>query len=301
VTLARRLGSLLFVFWVAFLPTSYAQTTNGAVTGTVTDPSGSAVAGVQVQVKNQETAEQRTATTIENGTFIIPQLPPGRYDIVVEKQGFAKESRTNFTLLVNQNATLDFTLKVATISETVEATGAPPALNTTNATLGDVIEHQQIVDLPLNGRNFTQLTLLTPGSAPQESGQQSAFTVKLGAGAISPSVNGQRGQQNNFTMDGLLNNNIYTNTWAISPPIDALQEFNVQSHITDAQFFDLFRREYQHRKPVWHKPVSRPRMGIPPQRRAGRTQLFRSVQAPIPPKPIRRHVWRSRHKEQDLV
>ena len=122
------------------------------------------------------------------------------------------------------------------MAETIEVTAVTAQLNTTNATLGDVVQHQQIVDLPLNGRSFTQLTLLTPGAAPQESGQQGAFTVKQGAGAISPSVDGQRGQQNNFTMDGLLNNNIFTNTWAISPPPDALQEFNVQAHITDAEF-----------------------------------------------------------------
>ena len=166
----------------------------------------------------------------------LTQLSPGRYDVVVQKPGFAKENRSDVELLVNQSVTLDFKLSVASASQTVEVTGVAPELNTTNATLADVVQHQQIVDLPLNGRNFTQLTLLTPGAAPQESNQQATLTVKLGAGAISPSVNGQRGQQNNFTMDGVLNNNIYTNTWAISPPPDALQEFNVQSHITDAQF-----------------------------------------------------------------
>ena len=96
--------------------------------------------------------------------------------------------------------------------------------------------HDETVDLPLNGREFTQLTLLTPGVAPVTTGQQAAFTVKLGQGGISPSVNGQRGQQNNFTMDGVLNNAIFTNGWSIAPPPDALQEFAVQSHITDAQF-----------------------------------------------------------------
>src|SRR6195256_5224935 len=83
---------------------------------------------------------------------------------------------------------------------------------------------------------FTQLVLLTPGAAPRQGGQQDSFTVREGAGGISPSVNGQRGQQNNFTMDGVLNNALFTNIWAISPPPDAIQEFNVQSHITDAQF-----------------------------------------------------------------
>lgn len=235
MTLLRRLSSLTILL-CGFVAASIAQTTNGTITGTITDPSGAAIGGVQVQVTRQDTAEQRTATTADNGTYIIPQLPPGTYNVTVEKQGFATESRPGVQLLVNQSATLDFKLSVAAVSQTIEVTGAPAQLNTTNATLTDVVQHQQIVDLPLNGRNFTQLALLTPGAAPQESGQQGAFTVKEGAGAISPSVNGQRGQQNNFTMDGLLNNNIYTDTWAISPPPDALQEFNVQSHITDAQF-----------------------------------------------------------------
>ena len=109
-------------------------------------------------------------------------------------------------------------------------------MDTTTATLGSVVQHDQVVDLPLNGRSFTQLTLLAPGAAPQESGQQGAFTVQQGAGSISPAVDGQRGQQNNFTMDGVLNNAIYTDTWVIAPPPDAIQEFNNQSHITDSQF-----------------------------------------------------------------
>jgi len=137
---------------------------------------------------------------------------------------------------VNQSVTLDFQLGVGSTAQTVEVTGAAPLLNTTSATLTNVVSHDETVNLPLNGREFTQLTLLTPGAAPQEDGQQSSFTVALGAGGISPSVNGQRGEQNNFTMDGVLNNATYTNTWVIAPPPDAIQEFNVQSHITDAQF-----------------------------------------------------------------
>jgi hypothetical protein len=92
------------------------------------------------------------------------------------------------------------------------------------------------VDLPLNGRQFTQLVLLAPGAAPKETGQQAGFTIPIGGGGLSPSVNGNRGQQNNFTLDGVLNNAIFTNVWAISPPPDAIQEFAVQSQMTDAQF-----------------------------------------------------------------
>jgi len=212
------------------------QTTNGSIAGTITDPGGASVAGVKVEATNKGTGLQRSATSTENGTYLIPQLPPGTYDLTVEKAGFAKGDRHDVLLLVNQSATVDFALSLATANQTVEVTGTAEALNTTTATVGSVVQHQQIVDLPLNGRSFTQLTLLAPGAAPQESGQQGAFTVAQGSAAISPSVNGQRGQQNNFTMDGVLNNAIYTDTWAISPPPDAIQEFNVQSHITDAQF-----------------------------------------------------------------
>ncbi len=226
--------SCLALAILLFVSLGVGQTTNGSINGTITDPSGSAVGGVQVSSK--DTGLQRTGTSLDNGTYTVPQLPPGSYNVTIQKVGFASESRIGVELLVNQNATLDFKLSVAAVSQTVEVTGAPPQLDTTSATLGDVVQHQQIVDLPLNGRSFTQLTLLTPGAAPQQSGQQGAFTVQQGAGSISPSVNGPRGQQNNFTMDGVLNNAIYTNTWVIAPPPDALQEFNVQSHITDSEF-----------------------------------------------------------------
>ncbi len=215
---------------------SPAQTTNGLITGTITDSTGAVVPQAVVDVTNQGTTQLRTATTDNSGSYIVPQLPPGTYDISVKKAGFATENRANVQLQVNQNATLNFSLSVSSSAETVQVTGAPPPLNTTSATLTDVVGHEATVDLPLNGREFTQLTLLTPGAAPIQDAQQSGFAVTQGAGGISPSVNGQRGEQNNFTMDGLLNNQLFTNIWAISPPPDALQEFNVQSHITDAQF-----------------------------------------------------------------
>jgi hypothetical protein len=133
---------------------------------------------------------------------------------------------------VNENATINIQLTVVSTNETITVTSALPLLNTTSATLGEVIDHATTVDLPLNGREFTQLALLTPGASLIEGGQQKQFTVALGEGGVSPAVNGQRGQQDDFTMDGVLNNDTFTDT--ISPPPDALQEFNVQSHITDA-------------------------------------------------------------------
>src|SRR5580692_4437057 len=236
--LFRTLKLLSFLSVVSCLLLAYspAQTTNGLITGVVTDSTGAFLPGVQINVTDLGTGQSRNTVSSSNGSYILPQLPPGTYKLTVAKTGFASVDRENVELQVNQSITLDFQLVVGSTSQTVEVTSAPPQLNTTSATLTDVVSHDETVGLPLNGREFTQLTLLTPGAAPQEDGQQSSFTVALGAGGISPSVNGQRGEQNNFTMDGVLNNATYTNTWVIAPPPDAIQEFNVQSHITDAQF-----------------------------------------------------------------
>ena len=213
-----------------------AQTVNGAFHGTVSDISGAVLPGATVEVKNTGTNLVRQATTTDVGFYTITQLPPGHYNITVLKQGFEGARQSDVELLVNQEAELNFSLRVGAVTTEVNVTAAPPALQTASATLGQVIGAQQVVDLPLNGRQFTQMVLLTPGASPKESGQQSAFTIPIGGGGLSPSVNGNRGQENNFTLDGVLNNAIFTDIWAISPPPDAIQEFNVQSHITDAQF-----------------------------------------------------------------
>ena len=213
-----------------------AQSTSGLLTGTITDSSGASTPGATVDVTNRDTNQQRSAETDTSGSYIISQLGPGFYRVSVKKQGFATETLQSVQLQVNQSETLNFILKVASSNVTVEVTASSQGLNTTSATLGNVVGHQEAVDLPLNGREFTQLTLLAPGVAPIGQAQQKSFTVALGAGGISPAVNGQSGYQNNFTMDGVLNNALFTNVWMISPPPDALQEFNVQSHITDAQF-----------------------------------------------------------------
>ncbi len=212
------------------------QTVSGTLNGTVTDATGSVIPGSAVEVTSQTTGLKRSAVTSEIGTFTVPLLPPGLYTISVSRPGFTTHVRKDVQLLVNQNLTLDVALTPSAVQQTIEVTGTAPTLETTTGTIGKVIEGEEIVGLPLNGRKFTQFVLLTPGAAPRQGNQQNAFTVREGAGGISPSVNGQRGQQNNYTMDGVLNNALFTNIWAISPPPDALQEFNVQSHTVDAQF-----------------------------------------------------------------
>lgn len=214
-----------------------AQTTSGLITGTITDSTGAVIPDAQVELANQATGVQRKAVTDSSGHYSVPELQPGVYDISVSKEGFATQKLGNVHLEVNQSEALNFKMSVSASPQTVEVKADVISINTTSATQAEVVNHTAIVELPLNGRQFNQLTLLSPGAVPLiQGGQQGFFTVKLGAGSVSPSVDGQRPQQNNYTMDGVLNNALFTNTFAISPPPDAIQEFNVQSHITDAQF-----------------------------------------------------------------
>src|SRR6201986_1938389 len=233
IALALQLGIVALVFsgWTR------AQTTSGLITGTITDSSGAVMPGAQVQLTNQATGVQRNAVTDSSGYYSVPELQPGVYDVSASKDGFATQKLSNVHLEVNQSEALNFRMSITASTQTVQVNADIQQINTTSATRAEVVGHTAIVELPLNGRQFNQLTLLTPGAVPLvQGGQQGAFTVKLGAGSVSPSVDGQRPQQNNYTMDGVLNNALVTNTFAISPPPDAIQEFNVQSHITDAQF-----------------------------------------------------------------
>jgi len=235
----RWIASALWVGMIALGLAGWAngQTTSGLITGTVTDSTGAVIPGAQVQLTNQATGVQRTAVTDSNGYYSAPELQPGSYDVSVNKDGFASQRLSSVHLEVNQSEALNFKMSVNASTQTVQVNADIQQINTTSATQAEVVSHTAIVELPLNGRQFNQLTLLTPGAVPLiQGGQQGAFTVKLGAGSVSPSVDGARPQQNNYTMDGVLNNALFTNTFAISPPPDAIQEFNVQSHITDAQF-----------------------------------------------------------------
>lgn len=230
-------GLLIFLAGILVLsgPSASAQTVNGAFHGTVADTSGAMVPRATVTVTNLATKLVRQASTDAAGFYTITQLPPGHYSVTVSKSGFATLQQADVILLVNQDLEADYTLKVGAVTQQVQVTAAPSALETASSTIGQVIASKQVVDLPLNGRQFTQMILLTPGAVPHEGGQQGSFIIPIGGGGISPNVNGMRGRQNNYTLDGGINNDIYLDSWSISPPPDAIQEFKVQSHITDAQ------------------------------------------------------------------
>jgi len=223
--------ALFVVMWHALAGWALAQTTFGTITGTVTDASGASVPGASVEIRHEDTNAVRVLKTDLDGNFLAPSLLPGPYSVAVEAPGFQRQVRSGLRLPVNASIRVDFTLRLGQVQETVEVTGEVPLLNTTSATVGTVISNATIVNMPLNGRQFTQLLLLVPGTTPR---QGPAANNNLSG--ISPSVNGGRPQNNNFTLDGADNNESFFNSFAISPSVDALEEFKVQTHIASAEF-----------------------------------------------------------------
>jgi hypothetical protein len=153
--------SLVLLFLAS--ASSYAQTASTQILGLVTDASGAIVPGATVTAKRTETGDIRTTTSNETGNYIFPLLDSGTYEVACSAPGFKTEARLNIPLELNQKARLDFQLVVGQQVERVEVTSAAPLLRTDDATLGSVIEHKRVVELPLNGRNFAQAATLMPG------------------------------------------------------------------------------------------------------------------------------------------
>ena len=195
----------------------YGQT--GTIAGRITDATGSAVPDAAVNARNVGTAAVRTASTDANGTYTIPNVPAGRYDVTVEKQGFSTLRFQNVELTVAQNLTVDGTLALGVVSQAVEVSGsAVPAIDLTDAQISNVVDQRRIQELPLITRDPYQLVLLSPGT------QQTVSRL----GGFS--VNGQRERNNNFLLDGVDNNDasvpgIPGGVSSINP--DSTQEFRV--------------------------------------------------------------------------
>lgn len=216
----RRMNAtaLLALLWCT-APVS-AQTT-GSVSGTIKDNSGAIVPGAAVTVENLETRASRTTSTDDAGRYEIALLPPGRYLIRAELQGFRTEERGDVTLQVSQNARLDFVMSIGSIEESVMVQGAAPLVDTRDAAMGQVIEQVKIVELPLNGRNFRDLGLIAPGVQPET---QSSGLATRGGGLY---INGARIYDNNYLLDGFDNNDATTGEIMTFPSPDAIQEFKV--------------------------------------------------------------------------
>ncbi len=220
--------------WVVFLLSLFvsaplfAQKYTGTLTGTVTDQSGAVVAGATVKVTSPANGATRTTTTNAEGSFTLPELNPDAYDVSVSKAGFKEVVQRNVVLHVADNLALNVQLPVGTAGETieVEVTSSDVTLQTQSGEVSNVINGQQVRELPLNGRNFVQLTTLVPGAATGESFDSKNKGLFSG---VDISFSGSPSVDNQWTVDGAANNDIGSQrTILIYPSIDGIDEFKIQ-------------------------------------------------------------------------
>ncbi|HUY15536.1 MAG TPA: TonB-dependent receptor [Terriglobia bacterium] len=216
---------------------AWAQRSTASINGTVKDASGGVVPQAAVTLTNTETNVTQTATTNDTGDYVILNILPGRYMLKAGKEGFETVTQPDFTLEVNQTTIFDFTLTVGSSKQTVTVEAVASHVETSTAELGTVVGRKMVNDLPLNGRNFTQLLELTPGVSPISVAQNAGGWTAQPLGSFTfPSVNGQTNRSNLFMLDGINNQGAFESTYAIAPQIDDIQEFKVQSHNDEAQF-----------------------------------------------------------------
>src|SRR5262249_5304289 len=221
--------------WLLLGTPCFAQTL-GTITGEVKDSTGALVPGVTVTAVNKATNATRTAFTNAVGLFDFPALPPGVYTVKCELEGFKTATR-DLELQVQQAARVNFTLELGTIAEEATVTGFSPLVETSNATIGTVIENKRIVELPLNGRNYLQLVALSPNVSADFAGPGQAGDRQGGTRATQQlSISGQRREFNYYTLDGVDNTDVNFNTYIFQPSIDALEEFKVQTGVYSAEF-----------------------------------------------------------------
>jgi hypothetical protein len=221
---------------VLLLPTTalWGQQVTAAITGKITDASGSPVPDAMVTATDVDRGTAWPTTTNTDGIYNLPRLPVGKYNVRVEKQGFQTAQNSGVILRLNDIARLDFPLQVGAVTQSVEVTTEAPLLQTQTTQLGQVIDSRTNEELPLATRNYVQLTLLAPGSIhPDPSAFESGQTTGSSA---RPNVNGSREQANNFILDGLDNNQVSDNLVGYAPAVDAIQEFNEITLNAPAEF-----------------------------------------------------------------
>ena len=210
------------------------QEITGRIHGTVTDESGGSVSGAKVAAINADTGLRRTTVSNSQGAYVLVELPVGHYRVEAEAQGFKKYVQEGISLDVNQQATVAVHLTVGTETQEIEVTSDAPIIESTSTNLGQTVGEREILDLPLNGREFTQLGLLQTGVVPLTPGLLEAGGPARAGQAYA--VNGQRPESNNFLIDGADNFDTVDGGLVLEPPIDAIAEFRILTHTANAEF-----------------------------------------------------------------
>lgn len=204
-----------------------AQSFQATVVGQVTDANGAAVVNAQVTITAQSTGRTATATTSGDGGYVIPQLPPGAYELRVEANGFKRAVKSELTLETGQTQRVNFQLEPGAVSDTVNITTDAPPLNTDTSSKGEVIVQKQVQELPLNGRDFTDLALLVPGvyRRPTEDDQGQSFSTA-----------GTRTDSASFTLDGTVNRADRNGGVGVNTSIESIREFSVSTSTYSAEY-----------------------------------------------------------------
>ena len=228
------LNALLLFLSAACAGRLAGQEVSASLRGTITDPSGGVVSGARVTATQTETGLQRMAVSDAQGSYLLLALPVGHYRLEVQAHGFKNYVQEGISLDVNQMAAVAIHLNVGTATQTVEVTSDAQVIETTSTNLGQTVGEREVLDLPLNGRHFTQLGLLQPGVTPVTPGLLEAGGSLRDGQAYA--VNGQRPESNNFLIDGADNFNAVDGGFVLEPPVDAIAEFRILTHTANAEF-----------------------------------------------------------------
>src|SRR5215470_20097431 len=233
---SRALASALTLLLVVGFGTLHAQLGTASLSGTVVDPSGASVPSVGLTLESTVQKYVREAVTSGEGGYLIAAIPPGRYKLTVTKSGFPTETFAEFDLSSGQATTINVVLRLATPGVTVNVVDAPPLLQTTTATVGQGIDHQQLSELPIAGRNISNLTVLVPGVSARNAPDGGSVYSVSGSGGSNPSFYGQRQRSNNWTLDGIPNNEPLQNGTVLMPPVDAVAEMKMESGMASGAY-----------------------------------------------------------------
>ena len=232
----RSMGTAVLLC-LAFAHPILAQTPTGEISGIVVEPSGSAVPGVTITLTSKTTNAVREVVTNGAGLYVIPAIPPGLYTLKAQISGFRVMERRDIEIQVGSANRIPIILELGDLTEVVEIRGGSPLVQSSNASIGTVIENRSIVELPLNGRNYLQLASLIPGATTNgPSSSQGRQRMGGQRNSFALNVAGQRIHYNHYSLDGVENTDLNFNSYMLLPSVDALQEFKVEAGLFDAEY-----------------------------------------------------------------
>lgn len=237
---AAAVAGTVFAVVIGLAVPAIAQTSSSSINGVVTDPAQEVIPGAKVVLRNVATNVERETVSNGAGNYFFSSVPPARYTLTFSAANFQQETIAAFDVAVAQAVTINAALKVGNVSQTVTVEAVGSQVESSTAQLGTVIGEKTVHDLPLNGRNFTQLLTLTPGVTPISTGQNhtGSNTTVIASDTTNfafPSINGAGNRSTIYMVDGMNDNQAWYNTYAVPPIIDTIQEFKINSH-NDSQY-----------------------------------------------------------------